>query len=113
MKAIIIGGGLGGLSAAIALGRVGIDAFVIEQAERLREVGAGLTFWTDGINAMAALGVADTVIAAGTVVNRFETRTSRGDILGVVPWGQVREKSDGQRPFAFIGEPCWSNWQNP
>ena len=35
-KAIIIGGGIGGLTAAIALQRVGIDVTVLEQAEELR-----------------------------------------------------------------------------
>lgn len=43
MKAIIIGEGIGGLSAALALGRAGIHCDVFEQAEELREVGVGLT----------------------------------------------------------------------
>ena len=42
---LIIGGGIGGLCAAIALRRVGIDSRVFEQADSLREVGAGLTIW--------------------------------------------------------------------
>ena len=40
MRGLIIGGGIGGLSAAIAMRRVGIEAFVFEQADALREVGA-------------------------------------------------------------------------
>ena len=56
MKAIVIGGGIGGLSAAIALDRVGIEPLVFEQASALREVGAGLTFWSNGLDALAALG---------------------------------------------------------
>lgn len=41
MKVIIIGGGIGGLSAALRLRRVGVQSDVFEQAEELREVGAG------------------------------------------------------------------------
>lgn len=41
MKAIIIGGGTGGLSAAAALGCLGIRCDIFEQAGELREVGAG------------------------------------------------------------------------
>jgi thioredoxin reductase len=49
MKALIIGGGIGGLSAAIALRRVGIEGVVFEQADELREVGAGLSVWTNAV----------------------------------------------------------------
>ena len=41
--AIIIGGGIGGLASAIALGRIGWAVSVYEQAPELREVGAGLS----------------------------------------------------------------------
>ena len=41
-KAIIIGGGIGGVTAAIALKRAGLDVTVCEQAEELLEVGSGL-----------------------------------------------------------------------
>jgi 2-polyprenyl-6-methoxyphenol hydroxylase-like FAD-dependent oxidoreductase len=40
MKAIIIGGGIGGLTAAIALHKVGLEAHVHERAPRLCEIGA-------------------------------------------------------------------------
>jgi salicylate hydroxylase len=41
MKAIIVGGGIGGVAAAVALRRMGIECDVFEQAEELREVGSG------------------------------------------------------------------------
>jgi len=47
MKGVIIGGGIGGLSAAIALRRVGIETVVCEQADALREIGAGLSLWIE------------------------------------------------------------------
>lgn len=38
----IVGGGIGGLAAALAFRRVGIEAEVFEQAPELKEVGAGI-----------------------------------------------------------------------
>jgi 2-polyprenyl-6-methoxyphenol hydroxylase-like FAD-dependent oxidoreductase len=38
----VIGGGIGGLAAALALGRAGFDVGVYEQAREVREVGAGI-----------------------------------------------------------------------
>ncbi|MFM8485585.1 MAG: FAD-dependent oxidoreductase, partial [Bacteroidota bacterium] len=41
-KGIIIGGGIGGLTTAIALRKAGMDVLVCEQAPALREAGAGI-----------------------------------------------------------------------
>ncbi len=49
---LIIGGGIGGLSTAIALQRAGIDVTVFESVNEMREVGAGLTLWTNAVRAL-------------------------------------------------------------
>jgi 2-polyprenyl-6-methoxyphenol hydroxylase-like FAD-dependent oxidoreductase len=41
-KVAVIGGGIGGLGAALSLFRAGFDVHVFEQARALREVGAGI-----------------------------------------------------------------------
>ncbi len=64
-KAIIVGGGIGGLTAAIALRRVGVDAAVFEKAGGLREIGAGISLWVNAMRALERLGLADAVRAAG------------------------------------------------
>ena len=43
MRAIVVGGGIGGLSAAIALRQVGLEAVVFEKAGELREIGADIS----------------------------------------------------------------------
>jgi 2-polyprenyl-6-methoxyphenol hydroxylase-like FAD-dependent oxidoreductase len=57
MKAIIIGGGMGGLTAAIALQRRGIDAQVYERSQTLRDVGAGVSLWPNAVKALRKLGL--------------------------------------------------------
>jgi 2-polyprenyl-6-methoxyphenol hydroxylase-like FAD-dependent oxidoreductase len=63
--AIIIGGGIGGLAAAIALQRAGISASVYERTAELGEVGAGLALWANAIRALDRLGLAGEVRANG------------------------------------------------
>ena len=43
LRAVVVGGGIGGIAAAVALARAGIDVQVHEQAQQLTEVGAGVS----------------------------------------------------------------------
>src|SRR5580658_9521482 len=53
----IVGGGIGGLAAALALVRRGIDVEVYEQAPELRELGAGVQISANGTRVLHALGL--------------------------------------------------------
>lgn len=81
-NAIVIGGGIGGLSTAIALSRVGIPVRVFEKAPELRELGAGLTVWTNAMAVLRQLGVDEQVVASGCTVESMDVLTSAGRILG-------------------------------
>jgi 2-polyprenyl-6-methoxyphenol hydroxylase-like FAD-dependent oxidoreductase len=81
MKVVVVGGGIGGLCAATALRKVGIEATVIEQAPVLREVGAGLTLWPNAHTALARLDIADAVWAAGATADTLDLRTAQGRLL--------------------------------
>lgn len=65
----VLGAGIGGLSAALALARRGASVQVLEQAEGLREVGAGLQISPNGMAVLAALGVG-AAVARGAVSAR-------------------------------------------
>ncbi len=65
MRAVVAGGGIGGLTSAIALRRAGFDVVVLERALELREIGAGLAIWVGALGALDELGVGDGVRAAG------------------------------------------------
>jgi len=63
-RIVIVGGGIGGLSAAIALRAAGFHTEVFEQAPKLREVGAGVGLWSNAIESLDQLGVGDEIRAA-------------------------------------------------
>jgi salicylate hydroxylase len=53
----IVGGGIGGLAAALALLKRGIDVELYEQAPEIREIGAGIQIAPNGNCVLASLGV--------------------------------------------------------
>ncbi|MBP6717228.1 MAG: FAD-dependent monooxygenase, partial [Acidobacteria bacterium] len=80
MRALIIGGGIGGLTTAIALYRRGISAQVFEQAPALQEVGAGIVLWPNAINRLRSFGLVDAIVAAGARMERGELRRADGGV---------------------------------
>ena len=80
-RAIIIGGGIGGLTAGIALQRVGFEVVVLERAKELQEVGSGLPLWTNALRALQKLGLGDELEKIGVSVTAGSISTWRGDVL--------------------------------
>ncbi|MGP3533467.1 FAD-dependent urate hydroxylase HpxO [Microbacterium sp. RD1] len=65
MKAIVIGAGIGGTSAALALQRLGHDVVVYDQMRKNKPVGAALSLWSNGVMVLNWLGLGDEVAALG------------------------------------------------
>lgn len=59
LNIIVVGAGIGGLAAALAARRLGARVTVLEQANEIAEVGAGLQITPNGVAVMQALGIAD------------------------------------------------------
>jgi 2-polyprenyl-6-methoxyphenol hydroxylase-like FAD-dependent oxidoreductase len=57
MKAVIAGGGIGGLAAAAGLHRRGWDVTVLEQTAEFSVVGSGISLWENAFRALATVGV--------------------------------------------------------
>ena len=74
MRVLIAGGGIGGLAAALALLRRGIDVDVYEQAKELKEVGAGVQLAANGTRVLYALGVGDELKALSCEAQGKEIR---------------------------------------
>src|ERR1043166_249862 len=89
MKAIIIGGGIAGLSAAAAFQRAGIGYQVFEQASELREIGAGLTIWVNAVAALARFGGKNTLLALGSRIETIEVRRWDGRLLNQTPLDEL------------------------
>ncbi|WP_326946476.1 FAD-dependent monooxygenase [Amycolatopsis sp. NBC_01307] len=57
MRAVVVGGGIGGLAAAVGLCRVGWDVTVLEKAPEITGVGAGISLWPNAQRCLDVLGV--------------------------------------------------------
>jgi 2-polyprenyl-6-methoxyphenol hydroxylase-like FAD-dependent oxidoreductase len=81
-RALIVGGGIGGLTTAIALKRTGREVLVLERAPELWEIGAGISLWPNAVKALRGLGIGDEVEAAGAAAHDAAFRSWRGAQLG-------------------------------
>lgn len=94
MHAIIIGGGIAGLSASIALRRAGIESTLFERSPRLTEVGAGISLWANALRALDHLGVGGSVRARGKPSAAGEVRRDDGRVLLRVEYARFERESD-------------------
>ncbi|MHB8646572.1 MAG: FAD-dependent monooxygenase [Thermomicrobiales bacterium] len=74
MRVLIAGGGIGGLTAALALRQAGFDAHIYEQASVLREVGAGVAISPNAVKVLHRLGLAEALRAVGVVSLSLDSR---------------------------------------
>src|SRR5271169_3366803 len=84
----IIGGGIGGVAAAVALHRAGIDATVYERAPELREVGAGMMLWPNATRVLKDFGLLEKVTARSGPNQHFLVRAKEGKTLMDIALGQ-------------------------
>lgn len=81
MKAIIIGGGIGGLTTAIALQQRGWNYEIYEAAPEYKAVGAGLLLGANAMKVYQQLGIADALIPQGGRLERLYIKDYKGNIL--------------------------------
>ena len=79
---LIVGGGIGGLSLAIGLGRVGIHADLVEVKKSWAVYGVGIIQPGNAIRAYKALGIADRCLEHGYVYKRQRYYAADGTLLG-------------------------------
>ncbi len=85
----IVGGGIGGLTAALALLRRGFDVTVYEQTPKLQEVGAGLQISPNGVRVLASLGIEEELMGIAFIPEGKEIRLwSTGDTWKLFDLGQ-------------------------
>ncbi len=91
-RALIVGAGPAGLTAAIALSRIGIEVRLFERAPELGKAGAGLGVQSNALRALQKLGIGDRIEAAGTELRVQEFRNIHGKPLFSFPQGEVADE---------------------
>ncbi|WP_454042586.1 FAD-dependent monooxygenase [Cellulosimicrobium sp. Marseille-Q8652] len=77
-RAVVIGGGIGGLSSGVALARCGWDVTVLERATSLEPVGAGIAVAPNAVRALGALGLGDALRELSTLQGEVGMRRPDG-----------------------------------
>lgn len=99
MKAIIVGGGIGGLASALALRDRGWEVELLEQASEFSEVGAGLSLWPNGMRALQELGVDEAVRDRAVLAGQTSIRDASGRQLSGTDTAQLQARYG---PMAII-----------
>ncbi len=80
-RATIIGGGIAGLTAAIALNKIGIETLIYEGTPSIKAIGAGLGLGANAIVGFDRLGIKEEVIARGRIIPLFSILDEKGKII--------------------------------
>jgi salicylate hydroxylase len=86
LRIAIIGGGIGGLTAALALRARGLDVAVFEQAQVLREIGAGVSIYGNAARLLKRVRLDDQLREIGSPIGGIALRTSVGEPI-ITPAG--------------------------
>ncbi|WP_314961435.1 FAD-dependent oxidoreductase [Bradyrhizobium cosmicum] len=81
LQIAIVGGGIGGLTAALALRARGLSVTVFEQADELREIGARVTVFPNATLLLHRIGLADEIEKIGCPITGQLIRTSTGEFI--------------------------------
>lgn len=92
----MIGAGIGGLAAGIALRRIDVDVDVYERSEVVADLGAGISLWANAIHALKVLGLSAEIAAVSTPYETAGLRSCTGTILSSLP------AADLERTFGVV-----------
>jgi 2-polyprenyl-6-methoxyphenol hydroxylase-like FAD-dependent oxidoreductase len=77
----IVGGGIGGLTLAIAMQRKGYNVNIYENAPQIKPLGAGLILAANAVKALTEIGISKEVLQSGKILKLFTIKDSRGNVL--------------------------------
>lgn len=97
MKALVIGAGIGGLSAAVALKKAGIACEVFEAVKEIKPVGAAISIWPNGVKCMNHLGMGEIMETYGGPMRFMAYQDyQRGDTLTRFSLAPLVERTGGR-----------------
>ena len=101
-RALIAGGGIGGLAAALACARAGTEVTLFERSAEFAEVGAGIQLGPNGVSVLHGWGMKDELAAVAAFPHRLQVRSAgTGSELGVLTLGPEIQARYGF-PYATI-----------
>jgi 2-polyprenyl-6-methoxyphenol hydroxylase-like FAD-dependent oxidoreductase len=103
-RAIIIGAGVAGLTAAIALTKAGIDATVFEASDEVREIGSGLGVQYGAMKALRKIGLEDEACRIGQPLTAMAWTKWNGKPLVTIPHIPLKKKLGAQTHNVHRGE---------
>jgi len=80
----IIGGGIGGLTAALALRQCGFEPEVFEQAPALLDVGAAIAIWPNAMRVLTRLNLAEKILEQAGVMDEIRWLDQHGRLINRV-----------------------------
>jgi FAD-dependent urate hydroxylase len=92
MKILIVGAGIGGLTAHLVCQRAGFEVEHYERQSQLGPAGAGIVLWPNGVKVLLALGLGDRLGHIGHKLERVVTRTNQGEPLSEMPVGELERQ---------------------
>ncbi len=84
-RIVVVGGGVGGLSVALALHAVGHSAVVAEQASSIRELGVSINILPPAVAVLSKLGLLDELLATGVATRELRLCARDGTLVQVSP----------------------------
>jgi salicylate hydroxylase len=102
LPVIVVGGGIGGLAASLALVRQGFQVLVLEQAAHIGEIGAGIQLGPNAFHAFDALGVGEKARSRAVFTDYMVMHDAIDEYqVGKIPTGEAFRKRFGN-PYAVI-----------
>ncbi|MFV8824652.1 3-hydroxybenzoate 6-monooxygenase [Thauera sp. WH-2] len=102
LPVIVAGGGIGGLAAALALVRQGFNVLVLEQADEIGEIGAGIQLGPNAFHAFDALGVGEKARGRAVYTDEMVMHDALDEkLIGRIATGEAFRKRFGN-PYAVI-----------